>query len=78
MIGAGIMEGDTVIIEKCETANDSDIVVAWLNERVTLKRFFRESNRVRLQAENEKYPPRYARDLRIEGKLACVIRTYDQ
>jgi repressor LexA len=76
MTGAGVMDGDTVIIEKGETAQNRDIVVAWVDEKVTLKRYFRESNRIRLQAENPAYPTRYSKNVRLEGRLVCVIRTY--
>jgi repressor LexA len=76
MIGAGIMDGDTVVIEKQETAEDGEIVIALVNEAFTMKRFFRESSRIRLQAENDKYPPIYSQDVRILGRLAHVSRSY--
>jgi len=76
MNGAGVMDGDTAIIEKCAVAREGEIVVAWIGERVTLKRFFREKNRVRLEPENPAYLPLYGTDVRIEGRLACVIRKY--
>jgi len=76
MTGAGIMDGDLAIIEKKELAKDGEIVVAVVEEAVTLKRFFRESARVRLQAENPSYSPIYCRDIRILGKLACLLRRY--
>jgi repressor LexA len=47
-----------------------------IDDAVTLKRFYKESRRVRLQAENSAYPPIYATDLRILGKLACLVRDY--
>ncbi len=73
---AGIMDGDLAIIEKKELAKDGDIVVAVVEEAVTLKRFFKESSRIRLQAENPAYSPIYCRDVRILGKLACLMRRY--
>jgi len=57
MIGAGIYSGDIAIIEQAEIAKNGDIIVALIDENVTLKRFFIESNRYRLQAENPQYPP---------------------
>lgn len=76
MIGAGILSGDIAIIEQCETAQNGDIVVALLEENVTLKRFFIENNRYRLQAENPHYAPIYTQDLRILGRLRGIYRSY--
>jgi repressor LexA len=76
MIGAGIMEGDTVVIEKRESVENRDIVVAVVDEAATLKRFFKESNRVRLEPENPKYQPINTQDARILGRLAHLIRSY--
>ena len=64
------------MIRQQPTATDGDIVVAVIDDAVTLKRFFKESRRVRLQAENPAYPPLYGTDLRILGKLACLVRAY--
>jgi repressor LexA len=76
MQDAGIHDGDLAVIRQQPTATDGDIVVAVIDDAVTLKRFFKESQRVRLQAENPAYPPLYATDLRILGKLACLVRDY--
>jgi repressor LexA len=76
MIGAGIMEGDIAVIEKRETVENRDIVVAIEDEAATLKRFFRESNRIRLEPENPKSQPIYTRDARILGRLTHLIRSY--
>jgi repressor LexA len=76
MIDAGIIEGDLAIVREQNTADNGEIVVAMIDEAVTLKRFFRESNRIRLQSENRKYPPIYTRDLRILGTLAHIYRSY--
>jgi len=76
MEGAGILDGDVAVIEKKEHARDGEIVVAVVEEAVTLKRFFKESARFRLQAENPAYSPIYSRDVRILGRLACVLRKY--
>ena len=77
MDGAGILDGDIAIIAKQPVAENGDIVVAMVDEAVTLKRFYRESNRVQLKAENPAYPPIYTRDVRILGKLAHIVRSYD-
>ena len=58
MIDAHITDGDYVVIRPQQTARDGDIVVAQVEENaVTLKRFFKEKNRIRLQPANEQYPP---------------------
>lgn len=77
MTGAGIMDGDIAIIAKSPVAENGEIVVAMVDEAVTIKRFYRESSRVQLKAENSSYAPIYTRDVRILGKLAHVIRNYE-
>lgn len=74
MIKAGILDGDLVVVKRQETADDGDIVVAVLDEEATLKRFFRESDTVRLQPENDSMEPIFTRDPRIVGKVTGVIR----
>jgi repressor LexA len=76
MIGAGIMDGDVAVIIKQETAGNGDIVVAEIDDGYTLKRYFRENSRIRLQPENPDYPVIYSRNVRIAGKLACIYRSY--
>lgn len=78
MIDAHIEDGDYVLIRPQSTARDGDIVVAQVEENaVTLKRFFRETGRIRLQPANEAYEPQFYRDVRIQGKLIGVIRRLD-
>jgi len=78
MVDAHIMDGDLVIIREQQTARDGDIVVAQVEENaVTLKRFFKERDRVRLQPANDRYEAQYYRDIRIQGKLVGVIRRVD-
>jgi repressor LexA len=76
MEDAGIMDGDTVVVSHQNTAENGDIVVAMVDEAVTLKRFFIEKNRVKLRAENPKYPPIFTQNVRILGKLAFLMRKY--
>jgi repressor LexA len=76
MQDAGIMDGDMAVIEKQSAAKNGEIVVAVVDEAVTLKRFFKESSRIRLQAENPDYKPIYCQDVRILGRLAQIIRQY--
>ena len=76
MINAGINDGDLAIIKQQSTANDGDIVVAIIDDSVTLKRYFRESSRIRLQAENTEFKPIYSQDVKVLGKLSHIIREY--
>lgn len=77
MRDAGIVDGDLAIFRHQQVANNGDIVVAMVEEAVTLKRFYKEKNRVRLQAENPAYPPIFTRDVRVLGKLAHLLRSYE-
>ncbi len=78
MIDAHIQDGDFVVIRPQQTARDGDIVVAQVEENaVTLKQFYREPGRVRLQPANERYAPQFYDDVRIQGKLIGVIRRLD-
>jgi repressor LexA len=78
MINAHIQDGDYVLIRPQQTARDGDIVVAQVEENsVTLKQFFKEAGRVRLQPANPDYPAMFYSDVRIQGKLIGVIRRLD-
>jgi repressor LexA len=76
MSGAGILDGDMAIIEKQNSVQNGEIAVVVVDEAVTIKRFFKESTRARLQPENPAYKPIYSRDLRILGRLSGIIRSY--
>jgi repressor LexA len=77
MKDAGILDEDTALIQKQQTAKNGDIVVAVVDdEAVTLKRFFLEKNAVRLQPENASFKPIRSRNVRVLGKLSYVIRSY--
>ena len=76
MINAGILEGDLAVIEQANTALDGQIVVAVLDDAITLKRYYKESSRVRLQPENPGMQPIYCQDVRIVGILSNIVRTY--
>jgi len=76
MIGAGIMDGDIAVFSQQSQVENGQIVVAMVDDAVTLKRFYKEKNRVRLQAENPAYPPLYTADVRILGRLVTIIRSY--
>jgi len=79
MIKAGINDGDTVIIKKCNQANDGDIIVALVDgEEVTLKRLKRSNGKVILVPENDEFSEQVFEPNRVEiqGKLASLMRTY--
>jgi repressor LexA len=75
MIDALIDDGDYVVVQPAATARDGDIVVALLEDNgVTLKRFFREQDRIRLQPANAEMEPIFATEVQIQGKVVGVIR----
>ena len=75
MINAGIFNGDYVLVRKQNSANNNDIVVALINnEEATVKRFFKEKDRIRLQPENDSMSPIYSRNVSILGKVIGVFR----
>ncbi|HKZ35303.1 MAG TPA: transcriptional repressor LexA [Patescibacteria group bacterium] len=77
MVEEGILDGDYVLIEEQESAQNGEIVVALLeNGLATLKRFFKEATRVRLEPANSSMSPIYATNVRIQGKVVGVIRRY--
>ncbi|NQS75020.1 MAG: transcriptional repressor LexA [Peptococcaceae bacterium] len=74
MIDVGILDKDMVVVRCQNDVNNGDIVVALINEEATVKRFFRENNRVRLQPENCRMEPIYTTDLQIIGKVIGLVR----
>lgn len=76
MINAGILEGDLAIIEKADVASEGQIVVAVVDNAITLKRFYREENRIRLQPENPDFQPIYTNDAHLAGIMVGLVRTY--
>ena len=76
MINAGINDGDYVIIEQCSSANNGDIVVALIENEATIKRFFKETDHIRLQPENDTMPPIIVDNCSILGKLVGLYRKY--
>lgn len=75
MIEDHIDDGDYVVVQEQRTARDGDIVVAILEDNTaTLKRFFKERDRIRLQPANGSMQPIYARDVQVQGKVIGVIR----
>jgi repressor LexA len=74
MVDAGIIEGDLVVVHSQDHAQDGDIVVALVGEEATVKRFFQESDHVRLQPENASMEPIRSRDVRVLGKVVGLMR----
>ena len=74
MIEAGIENGDLLIVEKAQTANNGEIVVALIDDEATVKTFYKEINRIRLQPENHTMEPIIVPDCKILGKVAGVFR----
>ena len=75
MIEAGILDGDFVVVKEQPTANNGDIVVALIDDEATVKTFYREPDRIRLQPENQSMEPIYVRDVTILGKVIALLRT---
>src|SRR5213594_575774 len=80
MVNAGILDGDLVVVRRQQTAQDGEIVVALAGQdegadEATVKRFFRENGRIRLQPENDAHEPIYADHVQILGKVTGVFRT---
>jgi len=76
MVNAGIFDGDVIVARQQNAADNGDIVVALVEDEATVKRFFRESGQVRLQAENPSYPPIVTPNVQILGKVALSIRRF--
>jgi len=75
MINAGILDGDFVVVRKQSDARDGEIVVALVgDEDATVKRFFRENGRVRLQPENDALEPMYPEQVSVLGSVQAVFR----
>ena len=76
MKNAGIYDGDIVIVNQTNTAENGDIVVALIDEEATVKRFFKEDGRFRLQPENDAFEPIITDNLTILGKVVSLLRYY--
>lgn len=74
MVEAAILDGDLIVVRPQATANNGEIVVAMLDGEATVKRFFKESGRVRLQPENRAMEPIYSNDVTIVGRVEAVVR----
>ncbi len=80
MVDADIRDGDMIIVEKSSSCNNGEIVIALLEGEATVKRFFKEKDRIRLQPENPTMHPIYVAsddpDFRIIGRVKALLRKY--
>lgn len=76
MINAGIFNGDYVLVQSTNTAENGDIVVALLEDEATIKRFYKENDCIRLQPENPSMAPIIVKDLKILGKVVGLFRRF--
>lgn len=76
MINAGIFDGDKIVVKKCEYAENGEIVVAMIDGEATVKRFYKESNHIRLQPENDYMSPIISENVQILGTVVGLIRKY--
>ncbi|HEY1656561.1 MAG TPA: transcriptional repressor LexA [Candidatus Tumulicola sp.] len=74
MIEAAILDGDLIVVRPQRTADNGEVVVAMLDGEATVKRFYREAGRIRLQPENRGMAPIYASDVEIVGRVEAVVR----
>jgi repressor LexA len=74
MVDAAILDGDLILVRPQRSAENGEIVVAMLDGEATVKRFYREAGRVRLQPENQTMAPIYASDVEIVGRVEAVVR----
>ncbi len=76
MIEAGIFDGDTIIVERCEEAKNGEMVVALIEDSATVKTFYKENGHIRLQPENSSMDPIIVDDCMILGKVFGVFRFF--
>lgn len=76
MINAGIYDGDNILVEKCSTASNGDMVVALVDDSATVKTFFKEADHIRLQPENDSMEPILVPDCQVLGKVFGVFRFF--
>ncbi|MBR7092582.1 MAG: transcriptional repressor LexA [Clostridia bacterium] len=74
MVGAGILNGDIVIVRRTAAARDGDIIVALIGDEATVKRFFREADGFRLQPENDAFSPIYVKEVSVLGRVVALQR----
>ena len=76
MIEAGILDGDIVVVESKRYADDDEIVVAMIDDEATVKRFYKDNGRIRLQPANHTMEPIYTKEVTVLGKVIANFRFY--
>ena len=76
MINAGILNGDRLFVNSCNTANNGEIVVALIDDSATVKTFYKENGHIRLQPENDTMDPIIVDNCQILGKVYGVLRFF--
>jgi len=76
MINAGIFEGDNIVVKKQSNAENGEIVVALIDDSATVKRFYKDKDKVRLVAENPNYEPIVGKDISVIGVVQGLLRRY--
>ncbi|SKB70874.1 repressor LexA [Lachnospiraceae bacterium] len=77
MINIGIMDGDFVFVRECSTAKNGDVIVAMVDDSATVKTFYKEKDKIRLQPENDTMEPIIVKDCKILGKVFAVFRSLE-
>ena len=77
MINAGIMDGDQIFVERCNTARNGDIVVALIDDSATVKTYYKENGHYRLQPENDTMEPIIVDSVQILGRVYGVFRFFN-
>lgn len=76
MINAGIFDGDQILVEKCSSARNGEMVVALVDDSATVKTFYKEADHIRLQPENDTMDPIIVDNCEILGKVFGVFRFF--
>ena len=76
MVNAGILDGDYIVVRAQHDAHNGEIVVALIDDAATVKTFYREKDRIRLQPENDTMEPIYATNPVILGKVVGLMRRF--
>jgi repressor LexA len=74
MVGAAILDGDLILVRPQRTAENGEIVVAMVDDEATVKRFYKEDGRIRLQPENPEMAPIFSSDVTVIGRVEAVVR----
>ena len=74
MVGAAILDGDLILVRPQPSAENGEIVVAMVDDEATVKRFYKEDGRIRLQPENPEMAPIFSNDVTVVGRVEAVVR----